>query len=156
RIVVNMPASTGAPTVTAIAPYAGPTTGGTSIAITGAGFTGATAVKFGATNASSYTVNSDVFITATSPANSAGIADVTVVNSYGTSATSGNDQFTYFSGTSGTVPTTPLKVYGQTDFTGNGPGTSATSLNAPYQAAANSYGDLYLADTGNNRVLYFA
>ena len=45
--------------------------------ITGTNFTGATAVKFGATNAASFTVNSATSITATSPAGS-GTVDVTV------------------------------------------------------------------------------
>ena len=39
------------PTITGVSPASGPTTGGTSVTITGTGFTGATAVKFGATNA---------------------------------------------------------------------------------------------------------
>ena len=51
--------------------------GGTSVVITGTGFTGATAVKFGSTVASSYTVNSATQITATSPAGSAGTVDIT-------------------------------------------------------------------------------
>ena len=40
-----------APTVTGVARTAGPTAGGTSVTITGTNFTGATAVKFGATAA---------------------------------------------------------------------------------------------------------
>ncbi|RYF79275.1 MAG: hypothetical protein EOO29_17730, partial [Comamonadaceae bacterium] len=87
-----------APTVTAISPDAGPTGGGTSVVITGTGFTGTTGaagVKFGATNAAGYTVNSDTQITATSPAGSAGTVDVRVINPGGTSATSASDQYTY-------------------------------------------------------------
>nr|WP_244422839.1 IPT/TIG domain-containing protein [Bradyrhizobium sp. ORS 278] len=83
------------PTVTAIAPSAGPISGGTSVTISGTGFTGASAVKFGAANATSFTVNSSASITATSPVGTAGAVDVTVTNSGKTSATSAADQFTY-------------------------------------------------------------
>ncbi len=86
--------STG-PTVTGISPSSGSTSGGTSVTVTGTGFTGATAVKFGSTNASSFTVNSATSITATSPAGSAGTVDLTVTTSGGTSATSAADRFTY-------------------------------------------------------------
>ncbi|MBR0899398.1 IPT/TIG domain-containing protein [Bradyrhizobium tropiciagri] len=85
---------TSAPTVTAIAPATGPAAGGTSVAITGTNLTGATAVKFGATNAASFTVNSATSITATSPAGS-GTVDIMVTTAVGTSATSAADRFTF-------------------------------------------------------------
>nr|WP_257626170.1 putative Ig domain-containing protein [Janthinobacterium sp. NKUCC06_STL] len=84
-----------APTVTSISPTAGPTAGGGSVIITGTGFTGATAVTFGATAASGFTVNSATQITATAPAGSGGTVDVRVTTAGGTSATSGADQFTF-------------------------------------------------------------
>ena len=62
--------------------------------ITGTGFTGATAVDFGTTPATSFTVVSDTSITADSPAGT-GTVDVTVTTPGGTSATSPADQFTY-------------------------------------------------------------
>ena len=86
-----------APTVTSVVPNFGPVTGGTSVAITGTVFTGATAVQFGATNAASFTVNTSTSITATSPVGSLGTVDITVTTPGGTSATSGADQFTYVS-----------------------------------------------------------
>ena len=83
------------PTVTGISPTSGPTAGVTSVTITGTGFTGATAVKFGTIAATSFTVNSATSITAISPAGSAGTVDITVTTPGGTSATSSADKFTY-------------------------------------------------------------
>ena len=60
--------------------------------------TGATAVNFDATSATSFFVNSSTMITAISPAHAAGTVDVTVTTPSGTSATSPADQFTYFFG----------------------------------------------------------
>ena len=85
-----------APAVTGVSPGSGPVSGGTSVTITGSGFTGATAVNFGGTVASSFTVNGDTSVTATAPAATAvGPVDVTVTTPSGTSATSSADQFTY-------------------------------------------------------------
>jgi alpha-tubulin suppressor-like RCC1 family protein len=84
------------PTVKKVSPKKGPASGGTSVTITGVNFTGATAVKFGANNATGVTVNSDSSITCVSPAGSAKTAvDVTVTTSNGTSATSKKDRFKY-------------------------------------------------------------
>ncbi|HEY2665905.1 MAG TPA: IPT/TIG domain-containing protein, partial [Actinomycetota bacterium] len=93
-IVVTWGGSTAAPTVSGVTPNSGSTAGGTAVTITGTGLTGATSVRFGATNAS-FTVGSATSITATAPAGAAGTVDVTVTTPAGTSATSGADQFTY-------------------------------------------------------------
>ncbi len=82
------------PTVVSISPNSGPRAGGTVVSIAGTGFLGATAVNFGAAAASSFTVNSDTSITATTPAGT-GAVDVTVTTSAGTSATSPADLYTY-------------------------------------------------------------
>lgn len=82
------------PIVTSIKPTQGPSTGGTSVTITGTNFTGASAVHFGTTAAASFIINSDTMITAISPPGS-GTVDVTVTTDGGTSALSGADQFTY-------------------------------------------------------------
>ena len=88
-------AAAAAPTVSGISPTSGSTAGGLLVVITGTNLSAASAVKFGATNASSYTVNSATQITATSPAGSAGTVDVTVTTAGGTSATGSSDRFTY-------------------------------------------------------------
>lgn len=85
-------------TITSISPNSGPTAGGTSVVITGTHFTGlsgTSAVRFGSQDATSYTVNSSTQITAIAPAASEGLVDITVTGTYGTSATSSSDQFTY-------------------------------------------------------------
>ena len=74
----------------------GSVSGGTSVVINGAGFTGATAVHFGATAATSFTVNSATQITAVAPAGT-GSVDITVTSS--TASTSvivpADDTFNY-------------------------------------------------------------
>ena len=85
-----------APTVTGIAPTAGPLIGGTSVVITGTNFTGVSAVTFGGTAANSFAFNSATQITAVSPAGG-GVADVVVTASGGTSAINVADRFTYVS-----------------------------------------------------------
>ncbi len=114
------------PTVTSVTPSSGSTAGGTSATIAGTNLTGATAVKFGSTNAASYNVDSAIQITATSPAGSAGAVDVTVTTAGGTSATSGADQFTY------TVPDSAAA----TNFIARTSGLDATHQNA-YKALLN-------------------
>ena len=79
------------PTIGSITPASGPTTGGTSVIITGNEFTGTTSVTFDGTPASSFTVNSDTQITATTPAHAAGAVSV-IVTAPGGSA---SGSFTY-------------------------------------------------------------
>jgi hypothetical protein len=83
------------PTISAIAPASGPLSGGTTVTITGAGFTGVSAVKFGPAAASSFTFATDQSLTAVSPANESAVVDITVTAAGGTSATGTPDQFTY-------------------------------------------------------------
>ena len=84
-----------APTVTGVSPTAGPLAGGTTVTITGTNLSGATAVDFGVTPGTNVIATSATQITAVSPAETAGYADVTVVTVGGTSATSLADEFTY-------------------------------------------------------------
>jgi hypothetical protein len=87
-------ATTTAPTVTGVSPNSGPTAGGTTVTISGSGFTGATAVDFGTTAATEVVVVNSTTITAVSPPG-AGVANVTVITPVGASATTSADQFTY-------------------------------------------------------------
>lgn len=102
------------PSITGISPTSGPEAGGTTVTISGSGFTGATAVHFGSTTGSSITVTDDNSLTVTSPGGS-GTVDVTVTGLYGTSAVVPSDQFTYVApnqdqaaptGLTGIAPTT--------------------------------------------------
>ena len=88
--------ATSAPTVIALSPNIGNISGGSSVTITGSGFTGTTAVDFGSTLVTSFTVNGDTSITAVSPAGTTQTVDVTVVNSLGKSAASSADHFMYY------------------------------------------------------------
>jgi hypothetical protein len=84
------------PSVSGLSPSSGPGLGGTSVVISGSAFTGATAVDFGATPATGFTVDSDSQITATSPAG-VGTVDVQVTTASGTSSNTGADDFTFTS-----------------------------------------------------------
>ena len=104
------------PAVSKVTPHEGPMAGGGVVTITGANFGGASAVHFGASPASSFTVESSSSITATAPAGS-GTVDVTVTTASGTSAPAVADHYTYRP-----PPTvTKLSVKG-------GPSTGGTAL----------------------------
>ena len=51
--------------------------------------------------------------------------------------------------------TTATKAYGQTSLTSSSRATTATGLNMPYSAVTDSNGNLYVADTSNNRVVVY-
>ncbi len=115
-----------APTVSSVSPTSGTTAGGDAVTITGTGFTGATAVNFGANTGVITATTSDTSITATSPAGAVGAVDVTVTTPGGTSATSSADQFTYV------APSTTEAATGVTS-------TNATLNGANGSAAATGY-----------------
>ncbi|SCK11428.1 hypothetical protein H181DRAFT_00623 [Streptomyces sp. WMMB 714] len=72
------------PTLSVVLPTRGPTSGGTSVVLTGSGLTGATAVGFGGTPAG-FTADSSTQITAVAPPRPAGPVPVTVTTPGGVS-----------------------------------------------------------------------
>lgn len=86
------------PTVNSLSPATGAAAGGTLVAIIGSGFatvTGATGVKFGATNATTYTIVDDTRIVAVAPAHAAGAVQVLVTSPAGPSVDTAGDDYTY-------------------------------------------------------------
>ncbi|MER7151989.1 IPT/TIG domain-containing protein [Streptomyces lydicus] len=75
----------GAPALSGVSPDQGPTAGGNTVTLTGTGLTSATAVTFGSTPATSFTVVSPTTITAVVPPGAAGAVPVTVTTPGGTS-----------------------------------------------------------------------
>ena len=93
------------PSITALSPRIGLTTGGQTVTISGSDFTNATKVSFGGVPAGSFTVNSDQQITAITPAGTVGTFDVAVTIPSGSSATSVADQFQYIAPNGSAPPT---------------------------------------------------
>jgi hypothetical protein len=89
-------AATLRPTVTNVSPSSGPSAGGTSVTVTGTGFSsGLTSVMFGSKAATSFTVVNDTTLTAVSPAQAVSTVDLTVTTTNGTSSTTPLDNFTF-------------------------------------------------------------
>jgi hypothetical protein len=113
------------PAVLEVDPSSGPEAGGTSVTITGTSLRSTSAVKFGSTDATSFTVNSDTSITAVSPAGT-GPVDVTVTTRGGTSATGPADEFAYLP-----IPTVSnLSPGGGPEVGGTSVTITGTNLNA--------------------------
>jgi hypothetical protein len=139
-----------APTITSVAPGAGTTAGGTTLIITGTGFSGATAVTIGGTAATTYIINSDTQITATTPAHAAGTVDVVVTTPGGASANTTGDNFVYTAGpivtdvapatgtTAGgtSVVITGVNLTGATSVTFGGTAATSFTVNSGTQITA--------------------
>jgi len=82
------------PTVSSVSPASGTHTGGKSVTLTGAHFTGATSVKFGTASAH-FTVKSDTKIVVTTPRHAAGTVDIRITAKYGTSKISSHDKYKF-------------------------------------------------------------
>jgi len=84
-----------APAIKSIAPPSGPAAGGTTITISGTGFDGVTAIRFGTVPASGFTTQSSTSIAAVSPPATAGSVHVTLTTPNGTSSLSSKDLFSF-------------------------------------------------------------
>ena len=93
-----------APAIKKLTPNAGPAAGGTSVTITGTNLSAVSAVRFGASAASSFVVNSATSITAVAPAAAVGIVDVSVTSPSGTSVIVTGDRFKYLPSVSSVSP----------------------------------------------------
>jgi hypothetical protein len=97
RTITTHPATVAVvPVVYSFTPITGPIAGGTSVVVHGSGFTGTvavTGVKFGATNATNWSVVDDDTLVATAPAHAAGAVAIVVTNATGPSTTGPN--YTY-------------------------------------------------------------
>ena len=119
-----------APLISTISPTSGPTTGGTSVTISGTGFAAGATVKFGTTSATNVNVVGSTTITAVAPSHASGAVNVVVTNPGGQSATSTNG---YSYTTSGTAPT----VTGVSPTSGpTAGGTSVTISGTGFAAGA--------------------
>lgn len=125
-----------APSVTAISPNSGAAAGGDTVVIDGAQLSTVTAVRFGATAAASFTVDSPSVgrITAVSPARAAGVVNVEVDNPGGTSAHSPADKFTF---TSVTPPSAP-NVLGVSPSIGAAAGGTAVTVTVDSSAGVSA------------------
>ncbi|WP_194922224.1 IPT/TIG domain-containing protein [Catenulispora rubra] len=83
--------------ITGLSPSGGVSSGGTVVTITGTNLSSTTAVYFGGTAASAFTVDSDTQVTAVTRAQTNGTVDVTVTTAAGISPATTADQFTFFS-----------------------------------------------------------
>ena len=89
----NAPAG---PAVTGVSPSSGTTAGGAYVTIDGSGFvSGATSVSFGGFASNMVDVMFSTVLDAYAPAHGAGLVNVTVTTTYGTSAVVTADQYTY-------------------------------------------------------------
>jgi hypothetical protein len=117
------------PAVTALSPTYGATGGGTTVTVTGTSFLTATGVTFGGSAGTSLTIVSDTSLTIRSPAHAAGVVDVLVTNTTGTSTNVVADNFTYVAPPSVTAISTYYgPIAGGTSVTVTGTGFTAASV----------------------------
>jgi hypothetical protein len=124
------------PNISSFTPTSG-CSNSTSVVITGTNFTGATAVRFGGTNAASYTINSATQITATIAAGTSGA--ITVVTPGGTATSASNFTVTPNVGTPNTpTPSATTICQGSTNTTYTTSATNATSYTWSVTGAGNT------------------
>lgn len=132
------------PKVTSLGTNTGGSSGGTPVVLTGSGFTGATAVKFGTTDATSFVVNSNTQITATSPAGNPGIVNIRVTTPGGTSSSAAGNRFTY-------QPSSSALAGSGTGGFADGSGSNA-QFSFPWGITRDTNNHLFVSDFFNNSV----
>ncbi|MFA5103575.1 MAG: CIA30 family protein [Candidatus Margulisiibacteriota bacterium] len=138
-IVAETVSVSGSPTVASVTPNTGTRDATTSVTIAGTNFGGTTAVKIGTWDATSFTVNSAIEISAVIPSGlPVSTYHVTVTNGYGTSSTSSADQFTVTSGGGSGVVIDDFEFYAGKDSRGmmnfyyeSGAGVDEATIPAP-------------------------
>ena len=115
-------------TVTVVSPTSGPTTGGTVVTLTGAGFVTGATVTIGGMAATGVTVVNATTITATMSAHAAGAVDIVVTNPDSQTAMLPGG-FTYV------APTTPVVTWANPASIVYGRALSSTQLNATANVA---------------------
>lgn len=83
------------PTVTGVSPATGDAAGGTRVTVSGRGFTGVTAVRFGVAAGTGVKLLSSTKLQVTAPPHPSGTYDLHVVNRYGSSRATSVDRFHY-------------------------------------------------------------
>ena len=104
------------PSISTFTPARGPTTGGTTVTVTGTGFLGTTSVKFGTTTTSGFTVTSATTIRATTNPHAAATLTISVSTAGGTAVSTGDFTFAAVATSSGGPPSTPLVVCGSSSL----------------------------------------
>ena len=110
------------PTLTSVSPTSGPTTGGTTITLTGTNFVSGATVRVGGVAATNVVFSSATQVTARTPAGTAGARDVQITNPNGQSATRAG-AFTYTTSTTPTLTPTLTSVSPT-----SGPTTGGTTI----------------------------
>ncbi len=145
---ITPPPSSPSVSVTGVSPASGTTKGGTSVTITGTGFTAppaVTGVSFSSA-AAQFTIDSGAQITATSPPGT-GTVHITVTTPAGTSAATAADQFSYTQ-TATTTTTTALASSANPSTVGQAVTFTATvSANSP--GTGTPTGTVTFADDGS-------
>jgi sugar lactone lactonase YvrE len=146
------------PKVTGVSPGSGSGTGGTSVTISGSSFSEVQSVKFGTTNAKSFTVHSSSSITAVAPAG-IGTVDAIVTSAQGSSTSTAADNFTYTPFSTSAKPAAVLLPDGSEDvyFRGeNGAIWQATSYGAVREVGGQASGNpVAVALSSGEQDVYF-
>lgn len=121
--------SHGSPEITKISPTKGSGIGGTSVTITGRGFTEVIAVSFGSQDATQYTVQSESSITAIAPAGEGKVNVVVTADGSLSSAKGNRARYTYEPAITSMAPASGSKVGGTPiEIHGIGFSTSGTAF----------------------------